>query len=55
MRRGVLFQAEGIVQGEGPKQGFLMAQMIKNPPSMQETQIQFLVGVIPGEGNGNSL
>ena len=30
--------------------------MVKNPPAMQETQIQFLgSGRSPGEGNGNPL
>ena len=29
--------------------------MVKNPPAMQEAQVQPLVGRSPGEGNGYSL
>ena len=33
---------------------FLVAQLVKNPPAMQETQVQSLGGEdSPGEGNGN--
>jgi len=34
---------------------FLVAQMVKNLPTLQETQVQSWVGKIPGEGNGNPL
>ena len=34
--------------------GVLMAQMVKNQPAMQETQVPFL-GRSPGEGNGYPL
>ena len=33
----------------------LLAQLVKNPPAVQETQVRSLVGKIPGEGNGTSL
>ena len=34
----------------------LVAQLVKNLPVMQETQVQFLgLGRYPGEGNGNPL
>ena len=34
----------------------LVAQMVKSPPALQETQIQSLDrGRCPGEGNGNPL
>ena len=34
----------------------LVAQLVKNPPTMQETQLQFLGWEDPpGEGNGNLL
>ena len=33
----------------------LVAQMVKNPPAMQETWIWSLVGKIPGEGKGYPL
>ena len=34
--------------------GFLVAQMVKDLPTMQETQVQFLAWEDPlGEGNGN--
>ena len=32
-----------------------MAQVIKNPPAMQETQVVSGWGRSPGEGNGNPL
>ena len=32
----------------------LVAQMIKNPPAMQETWVRALVRKIPGEGNGRT-
>ena len=35
--------------------GLLVAQMIKNLPTIQETQVQFLGWEYPGEGNGNPL
>ena len=36
------------------KRAFLVAQMVKNPPAMQETWVQSLGGEDPhGEGNGN--
>ena len=34
----------------------LMAQLVKNPPAMQETQVSIPgLGRSPGEGNGNPL
>ena len=33
----------------------LVAQMVKNPPAMQETWVQSLVGKIPWRGNGYLL
>ena len=35
--------------------GFLVAQMVKHLPPMQETQFNPWVGKIPGEGNGKAL
>ena len=37
--------------------GFLVAQMVKSLPEMQETQVRSLdrEGLIPGEGNGHPL
>ena len=32
-----------------------MAQMVKNLPAMQETQVQSLGGESPGEGSGTPL
>ena len=35
---------------------FLLAHLIKNPPAMQETQVESLgQGDSPGEGNDNPL
>ena len=39
---------------------FLVAQMVKNPPAMQETQVRDVGSILgwgrsPGEGNGNPL
>ena len=36
------------------EKGFLVAQLVKNPPSMQKTWVLSL-GQSPGEGNGNPL
>ena len=36
-------------------QASLVAQMAKNPPAMQETWVQSLVGKIPWRGNGYLL
>ena len=33
----------------------LVAQMVKNPPSVQETRFDSWVKTTPGEGNGNQL
>ena len=33
----------------------LIAQMVKNPPAMQEISVQFLSGKFPGEGTGYPL
>ena len=33
----------------------LIAQLVKNPPAMQETLVQFMVRKIPGEGIGYPL
>ena len=35
--------------------GFLIAQLVKNPPAMQETLVRFLVGRSAGEGIGHPL
>ena len=31
-----------MMEGEGEIQASLIAQLIKNPPAMQETEVQFL-------------
>ena len=47
-------QAHGLIMGE--KIPLLMAQMVKNLPAMQETQVQFLGWEDPPEeGNGSPL
>ena len=35
--------------------GVLIVQLVKNLPSVQETQVQSWVGKIPAEGNGYPL
>ena len=52
----------GISTGEGIEEGTLqysgvslVAQLVKNPPTMQETWVQFLGWKDPGKGKGYPL
>ena len=44
-----------IYLGWGEGIASLVAQMVKNPSAMRETRIRSLVGISPGEMDGNPL
>ena len=53
--KGESMQSTTYIFAEHYCWAFLVAQMVKNLPAIQETQVQFWVRRSPGEGNGNPL